>query len=324
MRLLCILHKNWLHSEGGLANIGALIQRNNLRQSYTIMKKLFYALGTGILCASASVGTAQQNFDNVEIKTTHVAGNIHMLEGAGGNIGVSVGGDGILIIDDQFAPLANKIEEALRKLSPGPIKYLVNTHWHGDHTGGNAHFGKQASIIAHRNVRTRLADKSDTPKEALPVITYADAISVHFNGEEIKIYPLPPGHTDGDSVIHFTGSGVLHMGDQFFNGRFPFIDLGSGGDVAGYAGNVAMVLEHLPEGTKIIPGHGPLAGREELEAFEDMLTETVSMMKKAIGEGKSLDQIKAAGMPEKYKDWGSGFINTSRWLEITYNDLSAK
>ena len=288
------------------------------------MKKLTYLFGTAIFGLTVIGATAQQDFSNVEIKTTHVAGNVYMLEGAGGNIGVSVGDDGILIIDDQFAPLANKIEEALLKLNPGPIKYLLNTHWHGDHTGGNAHFGKKATIISHENVRVRLADKSDTAKSALPVITYTQPISVHFNGEEIKVYPLAPGHTDGDSVIHFTGSGVLHMGDQFFNRRFPYIDLGSGGSVPGYSANVELVLTHLPEGTKIIPGHGALADRADLEAFNGMLTECVSLVKKAIADGKTLDQVKAAGLPDKYRDWGSGFINTSRWLEIAFNDLSSQ
>lgn len=287
------------------------------------MKPRSYFTGALILACSLSEGWAQRDFSDVEIKASHVAGNVYMLEGAGGNIGASVGDDGILIIDDQFAPLANKIEEALRKLSPRPIEYLLNTHWHGDHTGGNAHFGKQASIIAHRNVRQRLADKADTPREALPVVTYTDPISVHFNGEEIRVYPLPPGHTDGDSVIHFTGSGVVHLGDQFFNARFPFIDLGSGGSVAGYAKNVDWVLEHLPEGTKIIPGHGALGTREDLESFQAMLRETIELVNKAIADGQSLEQLKAAGMPAKYEGWGGGFINTSRWLEIAYNDLSS-
>src|SRR5688572_15664773 len=212
--------------------------------------------------AFAGVLNAQQDFSRVEIKSTQVAGNVHMFEGAGGNIGVSSGPDGILIVDDQFAPLAEKIDAALQKLeAPGPLKFVLNTHWHGDHTGGNAFFGRKASIVAHANVRKRLAAKSDTAKEALPVITHEDGLSVHFNGEEIRMISLPPGHTDGDCVIHFTKSGVVHMGDQFFNGRFPFIDLGSGGDVAGYLKNVETVLSKLPEGVKIIPGHGPLATR---------------------------------------------------------------
>ncbi|MEW6159146.1 MAG: MBL fold metallo-hydrolase [Verrucomicrobiota bacterium] len=277
-----------------------------------------------LLAISATLLAQQRDFSSVEIKATHVAGNVHMLEGQGGNIGVSVGPDGLLIVDDQFLPLAPKIDAALAKLDKGALKFVLNTHWHGDHTGGNPHFGRKAHIIAHTNVRKRLADKSDTPKEALPVVTFDDSLSVHFNGEEIKVIHLPPGHTDGDSVIHFTKSGVVHMGDQFFNGRFPFIDLGSGGSVAGYVKNVEAVLQKLPPDVKIIPGHGPLATRADLEKFHQMLVETTGIVRKAIDEGKTLEQVKAAGLPEQWKDWGSGFINMSRWLEITYNDLKKK
>jgi glyoxylase-like metal-dependent hydrolase (beta-lactamase superfamily II) len=276
------------------------------------------------LLAAVTASSQQRDFSKVEIKTTAVAGNIHMLEGSGGNIGVSTGPDGVLIVDDQFAPLAEKISAAVEKLESGPIKFVLNTHWHGDHTGGNAHFGKKASIIAHANVRKRLADKSDTPKEALPVVTFADSASVHFNGEEIRLIHLGPGHTDGDSIIHFTKSGVFHMGDLFFNERFPFVDLGSGGDVAGLLKNIEAALEKIPADAKIIPGHGALATRADLEKYRDMIVETTGLVKKALADGKSLADVKAAGLPEKYKSWGTGFISASRWLEFSYNSLSKK
>ena len=188
----------------------------------------------------------QRDMSKVEIKSQAVAGSIHMLVGSGGNIGVSVGPDGVLIVDDQFAPLAEKIEAALAALDKGALKFVLNTHWHGDHTGGNAHFGRKGYIIAQDNVRKRLADKSDTPKEALPVLTFENSMSVHFNGEEIRLIHLGPGHTDGDSIVYFTKSGVVHMGDLFFNGRFPFVDLGSGGDVAGLMRNIEAALKLLP------------------------------------------------------------------------------
>ncbi len=192
-----------------------------------------------------------------------------MLQGAGGNIGVSVGPDGILIVDDQYAPLADKIKAALKTLGEGKLKFVLNTHWHGDHTGGNAAFGPEAPVIAHENVRKRMATtqtneffKSTTPaspKEALPVITFGHSVSIHFNGEEIRAIHFPTGHTDGDSIIYFTTSNVIHMGDHFFTGRFPFVDLDSGGDVEGFTKNVGDVIAKLPAGVKIIPGHGPLS-----------------------------------------------------------------
>lgn len=280
---------------------------------------LIAALSCGLFGASA-----QRDMSNVEIKTTPVAGNIYMLEGQGGNIAVSTGPDGVLMVDDQFAPLAGKITAAIEKLDQGPIKFLLNTHWHGDHTGGNAHFGKKANIVAHTNVRKRLAGKSDTAKEALPVVTFGDSASVHINGEEVRLIHLGPAHTDGDSIIHFTQSGVFHMGDQFFNGRFPFVDLGSGGDVAGLLKNIEAALKLIPAEAKIIPGHGALATKADLEKYRDMLVETTGLVKKAIADGKTLADVKAAGLPEKYKDWGSGFINANRWLEISYNSLSKK
>ncbi len=257
------------------------------------------------------------------IKSTKVSGNVYMLEGRGGNIGVSVGDDGILIVDNQFANLAPQIESALSDLSKGDLKFVLNTHWHGDHTGGNAHFGKKATIVAHEHVRDRLKNKSGTPASALPVITFKESSSVHFNGEEIRLIHLGPGHTDGDVIIWFTESNVIHMGDQFFNGRFPYIDLGSGGRVAGYQKNVNTVLKHVPEGIKIIPGHGALADRQDLETFSVMLKDTINPVKQGISLGKTLDQIKATGVSEKYKTWGAGFINTSRWLEIVYNSLTS-
>src|SRR5437879_1828039 len=207
-----------------------------------------------ILLAGAMATPAQQDFSTVEVKSIHVAGNIYMLTGSGGNIGVSVGPDGILIVDDQFAPLAEKIEAALKELNPGPgkLKFVLNTHYHGDHTGGNAHFGRQASIIAHSNVRKRLGGKPGDSKPALPVITFDDSLSVHFNGEEIKLVHVPPAHTDSDSIVYFTGANVIHFGDTFFSGRFPNIDLAGGGDVRGYIRNVEDAIKKVPADAKLI------------------------------------------------------------------------
>src|SRR5262245_16236502 len=267
----------------------------------------------------ASIGLAQQDFSKVEIKVVPVSKNIYLLEGSGGNIGVSVGDDGILIVDDQFAPLAEKIEAALKSLNPGKLKFVLNTHHHGDHTGGNAAFGaKEAIIISQNNVRGRLTGDTKLKKEAYPVITFDKSASVHFNGEEIKLIHYGPGHTDGDSVIYFTGANVVHMGDQFVNG-FPFVDFTSGGNVAGYIKTVATVLEKIPADAKVIPGHGKLSTVEDLKNFHTMLVETSAFVKKQIAEGKSLEDIKAKGLPEKYKG-----NNADRWITAIHQEATKK
>jgi cyclase len=282
-----------------------------------------------IVCVPAFLAGAQ-DLSKVEITSSRVAGSVHMLQGAGGNIGVSVGADGILIVDDQFAPLADKIRAALKKLGEGKLRYVLNTHWHGDHTGSNAQFGVEASIIAHDNVRKRLSGEmkpasgtaTPAPKEALPVITFDQSLSVHFNGEEIRAIHYPRGHTDGDSIIFFTGSNVVHMGDDFFNGMFPYIDLGSGGDVEGYERNVAAAITRIPPGAKIIPGHGPLATIDDLKTFHAMLVETIGIIRQRMKAGKTLEQIQTEGLPDKWKSWGSGFINTRTWINIVHQSLS--
>jgi glyoxylase-like metal-dependent hydrolase (beta-lactamase superfamily II) len=234
-----------------------------------------------------------------------------MLKGTIGNMGVSVGEDGLLLIDDDFAPLAEKIQAALKNFNKGSLKFILNTHWHGDHTGGNHIFGRLAPIISHTNVRKRLTEtirrgkrvSKPRPKEALPVVTFDESLSIHFNGEEIKVIHYPAGHTDGDSVIFFTKSNVMHMGDQMFSGMFPFVDLLTGGNVEGYTKNVAAVLAKIPANVKIIPGHGPLSGVKELKKFHGMLTTTTDIVRKQIRAGKTLDQIKARGLPAKWKSW---------------------
>ena len=296
------------------------------------MRRFLLCAFSMIFCLHVVAVQAVQDFSKVEIKAIPVAGNIHMLEGAGGNIGVSVGADGILIVDDQFAPLADRIRAALKKLGEGKLRYVLNTHWHGDHTGGNKEFGPEAPIIAHDNVRKRLTgemkaagrDTPASPKEALPVITFDQSLSVHFNGEEIRVIHYPHGHTDGDSIIFFTRSNVIHMGDQFFNGMFPFIDLASGGDVEGYARNVEAVIAKIPANAKIIPGHGPLATVDDLKKFHQMLVETTGIVRERMKAGKNLEQIKAEGLPEKWNSWGTGFIKTPVWIQTLHQGLSGQ
>lgn len=295
------------------------------------MKK-FLLLTVVLLCAISA--QAQTDFSKVEIKATKVAGNVYMLQGSGGNIGVSVGDDGLLIVDDQFAPLADKIRAALKGLADKKLRFILNTHWHGDHTGGNVAFGPEATIIAHDNVRKRLATEQKSavfnsttpasPKEALPVITFNDSLSVHFNGEDIRAIHFPHGHTDGDSVIFFSTSNVVHLGDDFFAGRFPFVDLESGGTVEGLVKNIGELIGKIPADAKLIPGHGPISTLDDLKSYHRMLQQTTEIVRGKIAAGKTLDQIKTEGLPAEWAPWGTGFIKTDRWVETIYKSLTAK
>ena len=295
------------------------------------MKKLFVPL---VLLVFAISAYAQTDWSKVEIKTQKVSGNVYMLEGAGGNIGVSVGDDGILIVDDQYAPIADKIKAALKGIADKKLRFILNTHWHGDHTGGNVVFGPEAPIIAHDNVRKRMSTEQKSeifkrttpaaPKEALPVVTFNQNLTVHFNGEEIRAIHYPHGHTDGDSVIFFTSSNVVHLGDNFFAGRFPFVDLDSGGNVEGLTKNIGEIIEKIPAGAKLIPGHGPLSTIDDLKTYHNMLLKTSDIVRQKISSGKTLEQIKTECLPDEWKSWGTGFIKTDLWLEIVYKSLTAK
>jgi cyclase len=301
------------------------------------MRKLFALAALASLLSPAAAVLAhehghrlpQQDLSAVQIKTHKLSGNVLMLEGAGGNIGVTAGPDGLLIIDDQFAPLAEKIRAALREINPGRLRFILNTHWHPDHTGGNASFSSEATIVAHSNVRRRLVtglqapgrNTPPAPAAALPVITYDDTVYFHFNGEEIRVVHFPAGHTDGDSVIFFTASNVIHMGDDFFAGRFPFVDLDSGGSVEGLTRNVAEVIAKAPASVKIIPGHGPVSTVDDLKTYHAMLVETTGIVRQRMAQGKTVEQVKSEGLPEKWASWGTGFIKQDRWLETIYNSL---
>ncbi len=280
-----------------------------------------------MLVSGATAALAQQqDFSKVEVKSQKVKGNIYMLTGAGGNIGVSAGPDGVLIVDDQFAPLAEKIRAALKGINSGKLKFILNTHFHGDHTGGNKEFGPEAPIIAQTNVRKRLSTEQTRggkttpaePKEGWPVITFDQSVSVHFNGEEIKAIHFPHGHTDGDSVIFFTGSNVVHMGDDFFAGRFPFVDIEAGGSVDGLIKNVGELITQIPAEAAIIPGHGPVSTLDDLKAYHRMLVETTSIVRERMATGKSLADIKTEGLGDEWKLWGMGFITTDAWIETIY------
>ena len=288
---------------------------------------------TALSAVRPSSVAAQQDMTDVEVTATHVAGSVYMLQGRGGNIGVSVGSDGALLVDDQFAPLAEKIRAALEEVVGGEVDmdFVLNTHWHGDHVGGNAVFGSgsDAPVVAHTNVRKRMSTRQETafgvvepsPAEALPVLTFADSVAIHFNGEEIRAIHFPHSHTDGDAVISFTGSGVVHMGDLYFAGRFPFVDLSSGGSVQGLIVSIARIIEQVPPDARLIPGHGPVSTVDDLREYLEMLEESVEFVGQGIEDGKSLDDLKAQGVPERWSDWSWGFIGADRWIEMVHASL---
>lgn len=268
---------------------------------------------------AAPVFAAETDFDAVQITATPVAGKITMLQGNGGNIAVSLGDDGVLMVDDQFAPLSDKIKAAIAKLGGSAPELLLNTHWHGDHSGGNENFADKATIIAHDNVRVRIADPAnERVAAALPVITFANGLSIHFNGEEIKLIHLPHGHTDGDSAVWFTGSNVIHMGDEYVVGGFPFIDLNSGGSVEGLIDNHANILAQIPDNIRVIPGHGGLSTKAEMASWIEGVRTTAKIVTDQMIAGKTLAAIIEQGLPEQYASWGMGFINEAAYITAVY------
>ena len=275
-----------------------------------------------LVYSTINPANAQDRFADVEVKATAIKGSVHMLTGAGGNIGVSAGEDGVLIIDDQFAPLAEKIAAQLGALGSDKPKYVINTHYHGDHTGSNAffHSHKGATILAHENVRVRLANDEKVKPEALPTITYEDGIKIYFNGETLHVMHLAVGHTDGDSVVWFEQPNVMHTGDLFFNGRFPYIDQGAGGNVEGYMDSVKQLLAKIDDETVIIPGHGDISNKQEYSAFLAMISETFNYVKALKQDGKTLDEVKAMGLDDKWADWSWNFINEEKWITTLYTD----
>jgi glyoxylase-like metal-dependent hydrolase (beta-lactamase superfamily II) len=279
------------------------------------------------------LGSAQLMANEMKLQSTPVRGNIHLIQGAGGNVAASIGDDGILVVDSFVKGVTDKLTLQLAKLAPdAKLKFLLNTHWHGDHTGGNAQLSAQVPVIAHDNVRERLMNAQKnyfgaspaSPKEAWPVLTFNDAMTVHFNGETIQVKHYPGGHTDGDSMVYFVNANVLHMGDDYFQGMYPFVDLTTGGSVVGLAKNIGKVLQQMPEDVVIIPGHGKLSNLKELKAYHQMLKTSIEIVKKGIAEGKSLAQIQHNGLGESLSAFGKGFIPEKSWIEFTYQSIKAE
>ena len=281
----------------------------------------------------ATAVSAQEDFSKVEIQTEKLADTVYMMTGSGGNLGLSVGEDAVFVIDDQFAPLTPKIQAAIAKLSSKPVKFVLNTHWHFDHTGGNENLGKAGAIIvAHENVRKRLSTEGfieffgmktkPEPQIALPVVTFTRDISFHLNGDELVVTHAPRAHTDGDSMVRFGKSNVVHMGDTFFNKLYPFIDTSSGGTVAGVLAAADGVLKTAGDDTKIIPGHGPLASKADLKAYRDMLAAISGNIRGQIKAGKTLEQVIASKPTAKYDAvWGKGFLAPEKFVEMVYRNL---
>ncbi len=276
------------------------------------MGKIFAVLWA--VLGAVTLVWAQSRFDAVQIRATQVASNVWMLEGEGGNIGVSVGEDGVLLIDDQFAPLTEKIVAAVRKITDKPIRFLVNTHWHGDHTGGNENLGKAGVlIVAHDNVRTRLMTDQATllsrtpasPKVALPLITFNDSVTYHINGDTMTVYKVPNSHTDSDAFIRFKNANVVHTGDVFAAYRYPYVDTINGGSMAGIVKALDDLIPTLDDNTKVIPGHGALSGKKDVIAYRDMIATVTARVEALVKQGKTLEEIKAARPTADFDErWG--------------------
>ena len=301
------------------------------------MQRFFvaFALVLSLIGASLAHGDNSHfiNQQEVTVRTQKVSGNVYMLQGQGGNVGAINGPDGILIIDDDYKGVGQKLAAALKELGSATPRFILNTHWHGDHTDNNEFFGMQQSvIIAHDNVRKRLLDPpvifgQKTPAYAsiaLPIVTYSESMSLHLDGEEIILRHYPHGHTDGDTVVFFKNANVVHLGDDFFVGRFPFVDIDSGGSVQGMINNVSTLLKTIPADAKLIPGHGPLATVTDLQTYHDALAETAKIVQDAMKKKKTLDEIKKAGLPAKFDSFGGGFIKTPQWIETVYRSYSKK
>ncbi|MCB1674913.1 MAG: MBL fold metallo-hydrolase [Halioglobus sp.] len=290
--------------------------------NYLLRLTLSIAIAFTPLAALAQPATAPPS-----VTVTPIQGSLYLLQGKGGNVVASVGGDGILMIDDDYAEYAAAYHDALKSIAgtAGLPRFVVNTHWHFDHTGTNAYWGERGSVIlAQTNVYERMSTRQDmaffnrvlepSPRAALPVVTYADSLVLHFNNDRVEVQHYPGGHTDGDSVVFFTADDVIHMGDHYFKDSFPFVDLGSGGNVKTYTANVAAVLQRIDDSTVVVPGHGALATKADLERFHHMLRATTARVRSNLEQGLSVEQISAQGLGPEWDSWDQGLIDTPTWI----------
>ena len=289
-------------------------------------------LAAALVAVTAPIA-AGQNFDTIQIRTQALARGVYMLQGSGGNIGLAVGDDAVFVVDDQFAPLTPKILAAIAAVTPKPVRFVVNTHWHFDHTGGNENMGKAgALLVAHENVRRRMSvgqlieavgrQEPPAPPGALPVVTFAEGLTFHINGDSVVVTHVPPAHTDGDALVFFTKANVIHMGDLFVSAGLPFVDLSSGGSIHGFIGAADKAVAMANAATKIIPGHGPLADRARLQAYRDMIATLRDRMRAEIAAGKTLEQVQADSITAPYlRDWPGGH---DRFVRLAYQELSRR
>jgi cyclase len=293
------------------------------------MKRTILTICVAIMLCVPAFLKAQQ--PQAKFTLTPVAGQIYLLQGeGGGNIGVMADSAGVLMIDSMFQRSADQIRAAIKSLPGGDkVRFLVNTHWHSDHADGNLAFGPEAVIFAHENVRSLLEKPQNLmgqqtnayPPSGLPEVTYYDKLNLYVGDEQIRLVHYPHAHSNGDTVVYFDKSKVVHMGDMFFQGMFPFMDVANGGDIESWVRNLDTILSSLPADVKIIPGHGPLVGIAELKAFRQMLYDSADIVRNQMKDGKTLEQIKAAGLPERFAPWTKGFFTTPQWLDLVYQSL---
>jgi glyoxylase-like metal-dependent hydrolase (beta-lactamase superfamily II) len=296
------------------------------------LSNLLRPLGLSMALLLATSANSAHHEDSPKFTVTPVADNLLMLQGKGGNLALLTGGQGLVLIDNDYQDMSTALETTLASYGGAEqLTYIINTHWHGDHTGGNLALGQYASIVAHDNVRERLLSaqevklfkmKSDPyPEIAVPSITYEKAMALHINDEEVELVHFAGGHTDGDSVVFFKSANVVHTGDHFFNGFFPFVDVDSGGNVLVMAENVKSLLAMIDDDTKIIPGHGPLANKADLMAFQQMLEGTAAEVKVMKDKGFNLEKAQKQGLTDKWQSWTDGFLTTDVWISIVYSSL---
>ena len=296
------------------------------------MKRVLMAFALVTMAGAGSL-LAQQNFDSVVVRSQPAGRGVHMLTGSGGNIALAVGDDFAFLVDDQFAPLTAKILAAVRGVTDKPVRFLVNTHWHGDHAGGNENMAKAGVIlVAHDNVRTRLSTEQfiamfntrvpPSPKGALPVVTFVESVTFHLGNETVHVVHVPPAHTDGDAIVHFAQANTIHMGDNYFKDMYPFVDLDSGGSFEGVIRAVDIAMGYTNDSTRIIPGHGPMATRADLKKYRDVLVQVRDRVAALIRQGKTKEQVIAAKPTAEWDGtWGAGFMKPDVFLGIVYLSL---